>query len=541
MTTGVNTAGEGDSISTYKDVLNLASEVGDPSLVYKFMSLAKSSALWSSRKGIAFGLGTILDKSKLDSLLSSNKKVAGRLIPKLFRYRFDPSSTVSRTMNDIWSALISNPTKTVVDNFDIILKELLANMGNREWRVRQASTAAVQDLLRYVKLERYEEQLEEIWKMAFRAMDDIKESVRNEGGLLTRYLASTMVTKISNSNMIDDDKKSQGILKQLIPFLLGYNGLLSESDDIKNFAFETILKLCNTSSTALKPFVSDMVEQMIIMMSSIEPQVINYLTLNADKYNLKASDIDSQRLNIVGNSPMMEAIEKLMNLLNESLMPDFLIHLSNAVKKSVGLPSKVTGSRVLVNLITRHIFLANNHGDELLKIASGQLKDRNETISKSYAIAIGYIARVASVKKLSSLSRKLHKYYFETEGSSSGRQRIAATTSEAISKYSPDKFQSVASMFLPLAFIGKHDTIRDKETAKLFNEEWSDSTPNSSTGIKLYFSEIVSLIEQHIKTPNFHLRQVLGLSVIEIVDKLGSSELSSGSIAKINYWILWLC
>ncbi|GMG56196.1 unnamed protein product [Ambrosiozyma monospora] len=437
-------------------------------------------------------------------------------------------------MNDIWSALISNPAKTVVDNFDIILKELLANMGNREWRVRQASTAAIQDLLRYAKLERYEGQLEEIWKMAFRAMDDIKESVRKEGGLLTRYLASTMVTKISNSNMIDNDEKSQEILKQLIPFLLGYNGLLSESDDIKNFAFETILKLCNTSSTALKPFVSDMVEQMITLMSSIEPQVINYLTLNADKYNLKSSDIDSQRLNIVGNSPMMEAIEKLMNLLDESMMPDFLIHLSNAVKKSVGLPSKVTGSRVLVNLITRHIFLANNHGDELLKIASGQLKDRNETISKSYAIAIGYIARVASVKKLSSLSKKLHKYYFETEGSSSGRQRIAATTSEAISKYSSDKFQSIASMFLPLAFIGKHDTIRDKETAKLFNEEWSDSTPNSSTGIKLYFSEIVSLIEQHIKTtPNFQLRQVLGSSVIEIVDKLGSSELSSGSIAKM--------
>ena len=42
------------SVSTYKDVLNLAQDVGDPSLVYKFMSLAKSSSLWSSRKGIAF-------------------------------------------------------------------------------------------------------------------------------------------------------------------------------------------------------------------------------------------------------------------------------------------------------------------------------------------------------------------------------------------------------------------------------------------------------------------------------------------------------
>ncbi|GMG21927.1 unnamed protein product [[Candida] boidinii] len=57
------------SISTYKDILNLASEVGDPGLVYKFMSLAHHSALWSSKKGIAFGLGAVFAKSKLDSLL----------------------------------------------------------------------------------------------------------------------------------------------------------------------------------------------------------------------------------------------------------------------------------------------------------------------------------------------------------------------------------------------------------------------------------------------------------------------------------------
>ncbi|CEP23254.1 unnamed protein product [Cyberlindnera jadinii] len=54
------------SVSTYKDILNLASEVGDPSLVYKFMSMAKSSALWSSRKGIAFGLGSIMSKASID-------------------------------------------------------------------------------------------------------------------------------------------------------------------------------------------------------------------------------------------------------------------------------------------------------------------------------------------------------------------------------------------------------------------------------------------------------------------------------------------
>ncbi|ODV86213.1 hypothetical protein CANARDRAFT_211632 [[Candida] arabinofermentans NRRL YB-2248] len=514
--TGVLNTGDG-SVSTYKDILSLASEVGDPSLVYKFMSLAKNSALWSSRKGIAFGLGAILDKSKLDDLITNNEKLSHRLIPKLFRYRFDPSTSVSRTMNEIWSTLIVDSSKTIVANFDIILKDLLTNMGNREWRVRQASAAALQDLLRHASLEDYESKLEEIWTMSFRSMDDIKDSVRKEGNSLTRYMATTMVTRISNANS-ENASKSNGILQQLIPFLLGSNGLLSESEDVKTFAFDTILKISRTSSLALKPFVCEMIEQMIVLMSSIEPQVINYLTLNADKYNMKSEDIDSQRLNIVGNSPIMEAIEKLMNLLDDNLISNFVICLSNAVKKSVGLPSKVTGSKIIINLIVKNLFIIQNHGDDLLKIAVSQLKDRNETIARSYAVAIGYCVRIASLKKIQSLSKKLTTYYFDSQDNEA-LKKISAVTSEAISRYSNDKFQSIAAAFLPMAFIGKHDG--NKEIAKLFDKEWSDSTSGGANAIKLYLKEIIDLVKANIQSTNFQIRQVIALSIIEVVDRLG--------------------
>ncbi|KAI7534295.1 ARM repeat-containing protein, partial [Hortaea werneckii] len=45
---GALPTGDG-SVSTYKDIMSLASEVGDSSLVYKFMSMASSNAIWSSR------------------------------------------------------------------------------------------------------------------------------------------------------------------------------------------------------------------------------------------------------------------------------------------------------------------------------------------------------------------------------------------------------------------------------------------------------------------------------------------------------------
>jgi proteasome component ECM29 len=515
---GVLNTGNGESVSTYKDVLNLASEVGNPSLVYKFMSLAKNSALWSSKKGIAFGLGAILDKEKLDKLLSENPSLSERLIPKLFRYKYDPSPSISRTMNDIWNSLIANNKKTLDANFESVEKELLNGMGNREWRTREASTSALQDLLRQCDFAKFENDLEKIWMMAFRTMDDIKSSVRKAGSSLTRFLANTMVLKL-NSTSNKDTQAS--ILKQLVPFFLGDNGLLSDSEDVKKFAFETIMKLISTSSKSLKPFVAEIVSQMVLLMTSVEPQVINYLTLNADKYNLKVEDIDSQRLGIVGSSPMMEAIEKLMDLLDENNISDFIGKFAASVKSAIGLPSKVAGSKIIVNLILRHFFIVSNKGNELLKIAQGQIKDRNETVAKSYAIACGYCIRIASVKKIESFGRKLTKYYFEKKEDNNGDDKmpkISSIACEAISNFANDQFQSNAALFLPLAFIGKHDL--NEEIAKNFGRVWSDSTSSSVNAIKLYFPEILTLIKQHIQTQTFSLRKTIALSIIEIIDTL---------------------
>ena len=80
---------DGSELSTYGDILNLASEVGDPSLVYRFMSMASNSAIWSSRAAFGkFGLSQILSDSSADGYLAQNPK----LFPALYRYMFDPNS-----------------------------------------------------------------------------------------------------------------------------------------------------------------------------------------------------------------------------------------------------------------------------------------------------------------------------------------------------------------------------------------------------------------------------------------------------------------
>ena len=161
---GALPTGEG-SVTTYKDIMSLASEVGDPSLVYRFMSLASNNAIWSSRAAFGrFGLSNILSDSSVDGYLADNPK----LYPALYRYRFDPNTNVRNSMNDIWAALVKDPSAVVDRHFDSILNDLLKNILGKEWRARQASCAAIADLVQGRPLEKYEKQLGQIWTLTFK-------------------------------------------------------------------------------------------------------------------------------------------------------------------------------------------------------------------------------------------------------------------------------------------------------------------------------------------------------------------------------------
>ncbi len=67
-------------LSTYKELCSIASDLNKPDLIYKFMQLAKHNALWSSRRGAAFGFSRI---AKLAH--EQIKPHLGVLVPRLFR------------------------------------------------------------------------------------------------------------------------------------------------------------------------------------------------------------------------------------------------------------------------------------------------------------------------------------------------------------------------------------------------------------------------------------------------------------------------
>lgn len=525
---GVLNTGDGSSVTTYKDILNLATEVGDPSLVYKFMSLAAHSSLWASRRGAAFGLGGILSKANLDDVFSSNPRLSKPLIPKLYRYRFDPNQSVQQSMRGIWDALIKDKSGAVLDDhFDDILDELLKGMGDREWRVRQASSAALSDLLQGRLIEKYQQRLSEIWRMAFRVTDDIKDSVRTAGMQLTRGLASTMVRHVDVDSGASE-KTANDILKELIPFLMGNNGLQSDAEEVQKFALDTVLKLSKKAGRAIKPYIPVLAEELLGLLSTLEPQAMNYLALNADKYGLTNDAIDASRMASLRSSPMMDAVEQMVEMLDDDLLKDFIPRLVRSAQKSVGLPSKLGASRIFVLLTIRRLHQATPYADTLLKAASSQITNPNDTVSQSFAMSAGYVCRMASTQTVSDYAAKLTKLYFDSDDE---RERLVSGSAvNSVAKHSSDKFDSVASAFLPLVFIGKHDP--SEAVKERFEQTWSDNTGGSGA-IKLYMKEISDLVSHHIKSQQWTIRQVCAKSIAEAANSVGKNDIGEEGAFKL--------
>ena len=510
---GALPTGEG-SITTYKDIMSLATEVQDPSLVYKFMTLASNNAIWSERAAFGkFGLSNILSDASTDGYLAKNP----RLYPALFRYRFDPNTNVRRSMNDIWTAIVKEPAKTIDLHFDSIMNDLLKNILGKEWRVRQASCAAIADLVQGRRFEKYEKYLATIWELTFKVCDDIKESVRGAAMSLARVLTGILTRGLEAGE--SSASTGEKMVKQVLPFLLGPSGLESGAPEVQEFSRKTLLKMIKSSNgKILRPFVPDLVGRLLALLSSIEPEMINYLHLNAEQYGLTAQELDDARLKHIRGSSMLEAIERCLDILDETSLPELQQSLENAIKTVVGLPSKVGCSRVLVTLSTRRNFIFKPYADHFLVLAQKQVFDRNDTISSSYAAACGYLARLCSNETILRLVGSCQHLYFNSDDD---RQRvISGDIVHALSKYATDRFNSLAGDILPFVFIAKHDTSDQPKT--LFEDTWNESV-GGSRAVLLYLKEIVDLASQHLVSARWSIKHTSAFAIADVVSSSGSA------------------
>lgn len=372
--------------------------------------------------------------------------------------------------------------------------------------------------------------MDQIWDKCFKVLDDIKESVRVAAAKLARVLTGILTRSLEAGD--SSLKNASAMLSRVLPFLLSGSGLESSAQDVRLFAVDTLLQIVKKSNAkTLNPHVPELVERLLGLLSSLEPEAVNYIHLNASKYNLTEQKIDDMRLQTVRSSPLTESIDRCLDLADAETMKELVPHIEAAIKNAVGLPSKVGCSRILVTLSTRHNFLFKPYADGFLKLIQKYIHDRNDTVSSSYAAAAGYVARLASDKQLLSTIAFCHKLYFNSEDDKS--RLSAGDIILSISKNATDRFSSLSSELLPFIFLAKHDS--HVQVKKLFEDTWSDNVAGSRA-VLLYLKEIVALAETHLESQKWNLKHTAAKTIADTVMAITSG---SDDIEKVNVETIW--
>ncbi|KAJ4269798.1 proteasome component M29 [Fusarium torreyae] len=517
---GALPTGEGSSITSYKDIVNLANEVGDQRLVYKFMSLAANAATWSTRSAFGrFGLSNILSESEVDP----------KLYPKLYRYRFDPNQNVQRSMDDIWKALVKDSGAVLSTHFDDILEDLLKSILGREWRMREASCAAISELIQGQPFIKYEKHYRDIWTSALKVLDDVKGSVREAAFKLCRTLSNTLVRQLEEGT---NGSAAQSMMKEALPFLLSDKGIESSVKEVQAFSAITVIELTKKGGKALRPFIPDMVPQLLGLLSSIEPEQINWHYQRAGEDS--RDQIDKIRSQMVNRSPISEAIENSLRFIDADVMAELAPRLEATIKTAIGMPTKIGCSRVLTTLFTRHTNDIKGVGNKFLQLMEKQTMDKNDEVSQAYARATAYMLRAASDSAKTRFCKKFIDMYFEAEEES--RRQKTADVIVALAKVSPDHFTALETRLLPFSYLGSHDT--DEYTSKVFKEVWEQHAGSSRTVVR-YVPEIVALVERCLDTAQWALRHGGAFTVAAMVSDVASASDASGQISDANIAKIW--
>ncbi len=511
----------GENLSTYRELCSLASDLNQPDLVYKFMHLANYNAMWNSRKGAAFGFGTIAAKAgeQLEPHLH-------KIVPKLYRYQFDPTPKIQQSMTAIWSSLVPEPTKTVDKYLMEIIEEIQTNLTSNQWRVRESCCGAIQDIVRGRNLSGPAMTvLPAIWTDLFRVMDDVKESVRIAATKAAAALSRTCIRMCDSTQ--SGQKTSEEVIKAILPPVLD-KGLSSSVAEVRGVALNLVVKITKSAGPMLKGHLVQLIPALLEATSEMEAKDVGYLSTRlANDANIQEK-LDSARIAAAKASPMMECVNYTLQFVDGDTLALLVPRLIDLIKGSVGLGAKGTAASVIVSLTHQCPLELRAYTGKILAAFVQGLGDRNPAVRKTYASSIGHLMKTAKDSSVEKLFAKLRTWYMEKDEEST---RLAvAYTFQAVTRHNPDKIKAHAAQAMPVAFLAMHEakTESNADVLEVWDEVWSDGTPGTESGIRLYLPEIVSILTVALESQQWRVKaqaaRAMGTVGLKMKDQLPDKE-----------------
>lgn len=500
----------GGKLSTYKELCSLANEMGQPDLIYKFMDLANYQASLNSKRGAAFGF------SKIAKLAGDALQPHLRLlIPRLLRYQYDPDKNVQDAMAHIWKSLVADSKKTIDEHLDFIIEDLLSQCGSRLWRSREASCLALADIVQGRKYNQVGKYLKKIWTAAFRAMDDIKETVRNSGDRLCRTLTSLTIRLCDVS--LTDVSDARQTMNIVLPLLLT-DGIMSKVDSIRKSSISIVTKLAKGAGIAILPHLSDLVCCMLEGLSSLEDQGLNYVEMHAANVGIQTEKLENLRISIAKGSPMWETLDLCIDVVNSQALEQLVPRLIQLVRSGVGLNTRVGVANFISLLVQKVGGDIKPYTSMLLKLLFTAVKEEKSATSKrAYANACAIILKYSTPSQ----AQKLVEDTVALHTGDKNSQSSCALLLKSYSSTASDVLGGYQTIIVPVIFISRFED--DKNVSSLYEELWEENMSSERVTLQLYLNEIVTLVDEGVTSSSWASKKKAGLAISKLCEVLGDT------------------
>eukprot|EP00892_Ulva_mutabilis_P001254 jgi/Ulvmu1/11129/UM071_0012.1 len=388
-------AGQG-SLATYRELCTLATSLGKPQLLYALIDVAAEATPSAARRGAALGLhaeSTEASRALLQPHIAA-------LLPLLYRTSYDPNSRVSDAMTHLLATILPQRAPALTEHFAAVMKELLASLGARSWRARQAACLATADLLPGRRWPLLQPHFAALWDAALRVADDLKDSVRVNGERLLRALGN-ITCRLADAQQTPAAEASAALAVSL-PVLVD-KGLQCRSRSVRDASISTLASIVAVAAPheiagQLAPLVTALLEAL----SSLEASAFGMLDMHADRLGVDRNALEEKRVQAASKTPTHGALDTCARLVDEKSVNDVAAALARLVRQGVGVNTRTGTARFMVALTLRlpAATLQKPTGELLKALLPAVRAERSGVTQRAFASAIGALSKSASGKRL---------------------------------------------------------------------------------------------------------------------------------------------
>ncbi|XP_065083000.1 proteasome-associated protein ECM29 homolog [Ochlerotatus camptorhynchus] len=525
-------APSGGNLTTYKELCSLASDLNQPEMIYQFMQLANHNATWNSKLGAAFGLQSISKTAKLKM-----EPYLGKIVPRLFRYKYDPTPKIQNSMISIWDSVVSDSKATVEAYYWDILDDVSKNLTSSEWRTRIACCLAVRDLIKrnaglklrsddLKKIDGGDEKMDVddktvpepelafLWSQLFRVMDDIHEGTRMAAEGTASALSKVCVVAASS----DHSKSGLNVASSIIPMFLE-TGVTNTVAEIRKLSIKTLSDLIDSAGSLILPHLNSLVPCLLQATGELDSAKLSYLSTMMAGQSGTQEVVDSMRAEAAKQHYTMETLSKCIRHIDYATLEKMTPAVLDVMRTGVNLGTKVAGAHfVCLISIQMGSQMQPLTGKYLGSCFTG-LSDRNATVRKYFASAIGHLIGTAKEQSIVRLFAKLQELYFEQQSN-----RAVPLTIQAINKRHQEVLKDYSSNILPLMFFAMHEEVTEdnKSTIELWQELWHDINTGDA-GLRMNLDAILQILESRLNDPSWLLKAQAGNAINTLATKLNTN------------------